>query len=103
VLWLSDSDASVGHWGCELLDLCCDARLLILNGWMFGDKSWEFTCLVNGGHNTIDYIVGSLAIWQAATHFEVIIDNTHYCAVGGDFNHRPLHLQLNIDCSFVEL
>jgi hypothetical protein len=59
--------------------------------------------LANGGHNTIDYIVGSLAVWQAATHFEVIIDNTHCCTVGGDFNHKSLRLQLNIDCSFVEL
>jgi hypothetical protein len=25
-------DASVGGWGCELLDLCCDIGLLILNG-----------------------------------------------------------------------
>jgi hypothetical protein len=25
-------DASVGGWGCELLDLCCDVGLLIFNG-----------------------------------------------------------------------
>jgi hypothetical protein len=25
-------DISVSGWGCELLDLCCDARLLNLNG-----------------------------------------------------------------------
>ncbi len=25
-------DAGVGSLGCELLDLCCDTRLLILNG-----------------------------------------------------------------------
>ncbi len=25
-------DANVGGWGCELVDLCCDAGLLILNG-----------------------------------------------------------------------
>jgi hypothetical protein len=32
----------------------------------------------------------------------VIIDDTHYCAMGGDSDHRSLHLRLNIDCSFVE-
>ncbi len=45
-------DNSVGGWGCELLNLCCDAGLLILNGRTLGDKSREFTCLANGGLNT---------------------------------------------------
>jgi len=76
--------------------------LLILNGWTPGDQSGEFTCLANGGRNTIDYIVGSPAIWQVATHFEVIIDDTRYCTMGGDSNHRSLRLRLNIDCNFVE-
>jgi len=52
-------DASVGGWGRELLHLCCDARLFILNGRTPGDESGEFTCLANGGHNIVDYIVGS--------------------------------------------
>jgi len=76
--------------------------LLILNDWTPGDKSGEFTCLANGGRSTIDYIVGSLAIWQAATHLEVIINDTHYRTMGGNSDHRPLRLRLNIDCSFVE-
>ncbi len=95
-------DASVGGWGRELLNLCCDAGLLILNWRTPGDELREFTCLANGGHNTIDYIVGSFVVWQAATHLEVIIDDTLYRVMGGDFNHRPLRLRLNIDCSFVE-
>ncbi len=84
------------------MDLCCDAKLFILNGRTPGDKSREFICLANGGHNTLDYIVGSLVVWQDVTHFEVIIDDTHYCAVGGDSDHKPLRLRLNIDCNFVE-
>ncbi len=32
----------------------------------------------------------------------MIIDDTHYCAMGGDFDHRPLRLWLNIDCNFVK-
>ncbi len=58
--------------------------------------------MANGGRNTVDYIVGSLAIWQVATHLEVIIDDTRYCAMGGDSDHRPLHLRLSINCTFVE-
>jgi len=82
----------IGDWGRELLDLCCDAGLLILNGRMPSDESGEFTCLANGGHDTIDYIINSPIVWQTATHFEVIIDDTRYYAVGGDSDHKPLHL-----------
>jgi len=55
-------DVSVGGWGHELLDLCCDTGLLILNGRTPGDQSGEFTCLANGGRSTVDYIVGSPAV-----------------------------------------
>jgi hypothetical protein len=75
-------DVNVNGWGRKLLDLCCDVGLLIFNGQMPGDKLGEFICLANGGRNTIDYIVGSPVVWQATTHFRVIIDDTHYCAMG---------------------
>jgi hypothetical protein len=102
VIKRQNRDANVSGWGRELLDLCCDAGLLVLNGRTPGDELGEFTCLVNGGRNTVDYIVGSPAIWQAVTHLEVIINDTRYCAVGGDFDHRPLRLRLSINCTFVE-
>jgi hypothetical protein len=95
-------DASVGSWGHKLLDLSCDTRLFILNGQTPGYQSREFTCLANGGRNTIDYIISSPAVWQATTHLEVIINDTRYRAMGGDSDHKPLRLQLNINCSFVE-
>jgi hypothetical protein len=66
------------------------------------DESGEFTCLANGRRNIVDYIVGSHVVWQAITHLEVIIDDTRYCAMGADSNHRSLHLRLNINSSFVE-
>jgi hypothetical protein len=65
-------------------------------------NSGEFTCLANGGWSTVDYIVGSPVVWQAVTHFEVIIDDTHYCAMGGDSDHRSLRLRLSINYSFVK-
>jgi hypothetical protein len=95
-------DTSVGGWGHELFDLCCEARLLILNGRTPCNESKEFICLANGGCKTIDYIVGSHVVWQVATHLEVIIYDTRYCATGGDFDLQLLHLRLSIDCSFVE-
>ncbi len=90
-------DASVNSWGRELLNLCCDIGLLILNGRTPSDELGEFICLANGGRNIVDYIVGSPTIWQATTHLEVIIDDTRYYAVGGDSDHRPLRLRLGIN------
>ncbi len=58
--------------------------------------------MANGKCNILNYIVGSLAIWQVTTHLEVIIDDTRYYAMGGDFDHTLLHLQLNINYNFVE-
>ncbi len=58
--------------------------------------------MANGGRSIVDYIVSSLVVWQVATHLEVIIDDTRYCTMGGNFDHKSLHLRLNIDCSFVE-
>jgi hypothetical protein len=69
---------------------------------MPSDESGEFIYLANVGHNNVNYIVGSLVVWQVVTYFEVTIDDTRYCTIGGGFNHRLLCLRLNIDCSFVE-
>jgi hypothetical protein len=66
------------------------------------DELREFTCLANGGRSTVDYIVGSPAIWQAATHLKVTIDDTRYCAMGGNFDHKSLRLRLSIDYTFVK-
>jgi hypothetical protein len=90
-------NASVGGWGHKLLELCCDVRLFILNGRTLGDEYGEFICLANEGRNIVDYIVGSHVVWQVATRLEVIINDTCYCVKGGDFDHRPLHLQLSIN------
>ncbi len=58
--------------------------------------------MANGGRSIVDYIVGSPVIRQAATHLEVIINDSCYCTMGGDFDHMPLHLWLNINYTFVE-
>jgi hypothetical protein len=53
-------NVNVGGWGCELLDLCCNAGLLILNGRTPGDKSREFICLANGGLTLLIILVVQL-------------------------------------------
>jgi hypothetical protein len=42
-------DDNVGGWGCELLDLCCDVGLFILNGRMPGDESGSSLAWQMGG------------------------------------------------------
>jgi hypothetical protein len=56
-------DASIGDWGCELLNLCRDTGLFIFNGRTLSDESWEFTCLANWGRSIVHYIVGSPIVW----------------------------------------
>ncbi len=58
--------------------------------------------MANGKRSTVNYIIDSPTVWQVATHLEVIIDDTHYYAMGGDSDHRSLRLWLTIDCNFVE-
>jgi hypothetical protein len=55
-----------------------------------------------GGATLSIILLAHLQFGQATTHLEVIIDDTRYCAMGGDSNHKPLHLRLNINYSFVE-
>ncbi len=58
--------------------------------------------MANGRRSIVDYIIGSPAIWQTATHLGVIINDTRYYTMGGDSDHRSLRLQLSIDYTFVE-
>ncbi len=58
VLWLNDRTATLLlATRAELLDLCYDVGLLILNGQTPSDESREFTYLANGGCNIVDYIL----------------------------------------------
>jgi hypothetical protein len=94
-------DASVGGWDYKLLELCCDVGLLIFNGRTPSDELGEFTCLANGRHNTVNYIIGLAIIWQVITHIEVIINDTRYCAMGVDSHYMLLHLRLNINLALL--
>jgi hypothetical protein len=55
-----------------------------------------------GGEALSIILLVHLQFCKVATHLEVIINDTCYYAMGGDFDHRPLHVRLSIDCRFVE-
>ncbi len=80
-------------WHNEFLDLCSSSGLFILNGRITSDESRECTCLANGGSSLMDYMVASPALFDCATSL-VVHKCPLFCGKGGDFDHRPLSLNL---------
>ncbi len=73
-------------WHNEFLDLCSSSGLFTLNGRITGDESRECTCLANGGSSLVDYMVASLVVHTCPL----------FCGKGGDSDHRPLSLNLQL-------
>jgi hypothetical protein len=82
-------------WHNEFLDLCSFSGLFILNGRITGDESRECTCLTNGGSSLVDYMVASPVLFDSATSL-VVHKCLLFCGKGGDSNHRPLSLNLQL-------
>jgi hypothetical protein len=82
-------------WHNEFLDLCSSSGLFILNGRITGNESGECTCFVNGGSSLVDYMVTSLALFDYATSL-VVHKCPLFCGKGGDSDHRPLSLNLQL-------
>jgi hypothetical protein len=82
-------------WHNEFLDLCSSLGLFILNGRITGDESGECICFANGGSSLVDYMVASLALFDCATSL-VVHKCPLFCGKGGDFDHRPLSLNLQL-------
>ena len=79
-------------WGPELLDLCKDSNLLILNGRTQGDLEGKFTFRNTQGSSTIDYFVASAQCMTMTRSLQVLEDITH-----GRTDHYPvlLHVSCN--------
>jgi hypothetical protein len=82
-------------WHNEFLDLCRSSGLFILNGRIAGNELGECTCFANGGSSLVDYMVASPALFDRATSL-VIHKCPLCCGKGGDFDHRPLSLTLQL-------
>jgi hypothetical protein len=82
-------------WHNEFLDLCSSSGLFILNGRITGDESGECTCLANGGSSLVDYMVTSPALFDCATSL-VVHKCPLFCGKGGDSDHMPLSLNLQL-------
>ncbi len=84
-------------WGRQLLDLCIDTNLLILNGRVAGDAHGELTCLANKGASVVDYFIASPAILEQAAHLQVLTDDMLCGRKDSHSDHRPLQLQLDLE------
>jgi hypothetical protein len=82
-------------WHNEFLDLCSSSGLFILNGRITGDELGECTCFTNGNSSLVDYMVASLALFDCATSL-IVHKCPLFCGKGGDSNHRPLSLNLQL-------
>jgi hypothetical protein len=82
-------------WHNEFLDLCRSSGLFILNGKIASDELGECTCFANGGSSLVDYMVASLALFDCATSL-VVHKCPLFCEKGGDFDHMPLSLNLQL-------
>ena len=79
------------NWGPELLDLCKDTSLLILNGRTPGDEAGKYTFGIasSSGHSAIDYFIASAQCMSAAVSLQVNEDAEVYCT---DHHSVVLHM-----------
>ncbi len=91
--------AAPSGWYKELLGLCSATSYRILNRRIVGDLTREYTCLANHGHNTIDYMIASPKMFEAAQHLEVLIDPAYCGSKQSEYDHHPLALRFVVQFS----
>ncbi len=89
--------SKVQGWGRQLLDMCIDTNLLILNGRVAGDEHGQLTCLANGGGSLVDYFIASPALLAQVEDLHVNTDAHVAGCKDCHSDHRPLRLRLNLD------
>ncbi len=93
----NNDKGGIQGWGRQLLDLCIDTSLLILNGRVAGDAHGELTCLANKGASVVDYFIASPAILEQAAHLQVLTDDMLCGRKHSHSDHRPLQLRLDLE------
>jgi hypothetical protein len=77
-------------FGKELIDLCKDSELVILNGRTPGDEVGEVTCVKYNGCSVVDYFISAPSyLLDHALHLHVL-------AKRPESDHRPLILTLTL-------
>ena len=90
--------------GCELLDLCIESQMRILNGRSFGDSQGMYTSYKYNGNSVFDYMIASEKLLTQTLYFNVGLNNprlsdhsklscrimANYCSEPGTENFRTI-------------
>jgi exonuclease III len=81
-----DDTCKIDVHGREILDLCKETGLRILNGRKFGDIKGNFTCVTPRGKSVIDYALADYEIYN----------NIKYFSVNGNLNGLSDHCKIEL-------
>ena len=75
------------NFGKQLIAMCQDTSMLILNGRVEGDASGQLTCQTYNGSSLVDYFIASPSLFAAHPHL-------HVEQLPPDSDHCPLNLSI---------
>ncbi|KAK6196419.1 hypothetical protein SNE40_001648 [Patella caerulea] len=65
-------DMKINNFGKQLLDLCCENNVIILNGRITPDTRGNFTYVSSGCASTIDYVIVSPNLFPNVSTFSIL-------------------------------
>ena len=73
-------DIEKNNYGDELLELCKNYNVHLLNGRLDGNSKGEITCIANDGANTVDYGIVNTRLFDKINSFEIIqrVESDHF-------------------------
>ena len=76
----NNKDTEKNNYGEELLKLCKNYNVLVLNGRLDGDSRGEITCIANDGASTTDYGIVNTRLFDKINSFEIIqrVESDHF-------------------------
>ena len=66
----NNKDTEKNNYGEELLELCKNYNVHVLNGRLDGDSKGEITCIANDGASTVDYGIVNTRLFDKINSFE---------------------------------
>ena len=93
----NNQDTSVNQYGQQLLDLCIETKLRILNGRTRGDLQGYLTHVGFHGCSTVDLVLTSEAFLIKSTIVQYLsVQDLNFLS-----DHRPILLKLTRNCNFL--
>ena len=76
----NNKDTEKNNYGDELLELCKNYNVHVLNGRLDGDSKGEITCIANDGASTVDYGIVNTRLFDKINSFEIIqrVESDHF-------------------------